>query len=327
MTSVLYCNNYAATEQTVENVKNGLYPRHHLWGIYGLLENPNHTVKLEQCEDMNIIKNRVMRLLKMLRYQINLYQLYKKYDVVFAACAHQIDIFAFAKKIGLFKGRIYTIIHHPCKLLFLNNYDRIFFISSYTFDFFSKNYHIKNGEVVFWGPDLDFYKLHQKNELNKVYDMYSNGKTYRDYSILFEYAKRNPDSKLLVLGLEKVDYENIACEYRVSDIENVKNCMLSKIMVIPIIKNVKAIVGLTSVNDALALGLPMLIANTAHIGFNIHELGLGLEYDAENYNDFVTKYDLLCKDYESYKHKIKTFIQENNYETFEQKIIKTLLGA
>ena len=38
MKTLLYVNNYGANIKTFERVKNGEYPRSHLWGIYELIE-------------------------------------------------------------------------------------------------------------------------------------------------------------------------------------------------------------------------------------------------------------------------------------------------
>lgn len=323
--NILYCNNYCSDLETINRVDNMLYPKSHLWGIYNLYKQQDHHIELAQCPNMNSIKSRIIRLLSTFCFQIRLFLQYRKYDVVYAACAHQIDIFAFFKKIKLFKGRLYVVIHHPGRHPFLSSYNKIFFISNFTLNFFIKKYKITNGEFIFWGPDLDFYNAHKNLNESKKFDIYSNGKTLRDYSILYEYAKKYLNRKILIVGTNSNNMQNISCQFRVSDIENIAYCCTSKVMVIPIIKTSSTIVGLTSINDALGVGLPMLIADTANLGIDIEKYGLGLEYTSENYGDFERKVEQLLNNYTKYGEGIHNFTQKFNYKTFEQKIEKELI--
>lgn len=197
MTRILYCNNYTATLRSVENVKNGLYPRHHLWGIYELFNDKDCLVRMSESPDMNAHKNKFVRLFIALFYQIKIFFQYRKFDVVYAACSHQIDFFAFMKSVKLFKGKLLLIVHHPQKVLFSKSYGKIICISKYTQKILKSRYGIKNTEYVFWGPDLSFYSKH-KIVGGKKYDFYSNGKTLRDFTLLWN-VSHHCDCKFMIL--------------------------------------------------------------------------------------------------------------------------------
>lgn len=324
MTKILYCNNYAANGQALENVRNGLYPRHHLWGIFEFCGNKNFIVEFSESPDMNLHKSKILRLIIILFYQIKTYLKYKNFDVVYSACSHQIDFFAFMKRIGVFKGNLFAVVHHPQKIPFYSSYKKIVCISKYTQKILRDKYCIENTQYIFWGPDLSFYHRYERPQ-EKKYDFYSNGKTLRDFTLL-EDVFQHCDYKLLILQ-NSVNGKNIHCISRVSDVENVKFCCLSKVMLIPLKKGITQICGLTSLIDALALKLPFVISDSANLGFSnagIESLLGGIVYKSSDKEDFLEK---LKKSIENYGQNLAgyAFALENDYEQFRNKISALLL--
>ena len=192
-------------------------------------------------------------------------------------------------------------------------YEKIICISTYT-----QNYLINNGlsntEYIFWGPDLSFYAVEADSE--KVYDFYSNGKSFRDFDLL-----KRLDTPYKILALNQ--------KSRVSAKENVTLCTKSRVMLIPVCANVRGIVGLTSVCDALALGMPILISDSAHIGIDVEKLGIGFEYKAGDIDDMKKKMKLILdkKTFASLSEKSKRFGETFTYDSFAIRIQSMLLTA
>lgn len=207
--------------------------------------------------------NVFVRILKLFVFQLTLFFKYRKVPVVYAACAHCIDIFALMKRLHLYSGKLFCVIHHPLKVVFPNMYERIICISTYT-QTYLKDSGCSNTEYVFWGADLPFYKAEDDSE--KKYDFYSNGKSCRDFDLI---NRLDTPYKMLVLANTQSDTREKTFKYRVSDKENVALCAQSRVMLIPVCENVHGIVGLTSVCDALAMGMPILISDSAHIGIDV----------------------------------------------------------
>lgn len=321
MTSVLYCNNYAATEQAVENVKNGLYPRHHLWGIYELCNSDQFFINFSESPDMSLHKSRIVRLVITFLYEIKIFKKFHKIDVVYAACTHQIDFFAFMKCIKLFKGRLMVVVHHPKRIPFSKHYQKIICISRYTEKYLRDKYGILNTEYLFWGPDLAFYHKYKENS-EKKYDFYLNGKTLRDFNLVAD-AFRRCDYKVLALQNMMGEGKKVQA---VSDVENIRFCCLSKIMLIPIKSGILQICGLTSLIDALALEMPFIISDSANLGFSeleVKEMLGGTVYKAGDKQDFLEK---LKDSIEHYKPNIAglAFILANNYEHFRTRILQLI---
>lgn len=318
---ILYVNNYGANYSTFERIKIGEYSRSHMWGIYELFNSHSDEIELITSPNLQKINFRLLRLLRTFSFQIKLFFKYRSTPVIYAGAAHLIDIFALMKKMKIYHGKLFVVIHHPTKSPYLAMYDRIITISEYTHKYLEQK-GCKNTKLLFWGPDLNFYNTNSFEVVNeKTIDFYSNGKSFRDFDIL-----RNLDLPYDITILANKDFVpsnlNIKILEHVDAIKNVQLCKQSKIMLIPISKNVRGICGLTSVIDGLGGGMPLLISDNSNIGLDIEKQDIGFVYKAGDKEDLKRKMKeiLIPENYNRMKSNVKSFAENNDYNKFAMEI-------
>ncbi len=227
-----------------------------------------------------------------------------------------------AKKLGLKKYRIISVVHHPAsRLKMVDLYDRLIFISKVAYEKYSCR---GNAEYLFWGPDLDFYNSNIVNEPDIKYDFIAAGKTHRDY-MLFRQAFASRIDRIAIFGENdpknnEISYRNLIEQYR-----------HSRFIAIPMRKMPRdnaILIGLTSFVDALGMGLPILMSDNSLIGIDIEKLNIGYVYRAGDLKDLVDtlkKYDNLSpEEYQQMRVNCKEFAEENSFVKFSNRICELI---
>ncbi len=327
---VLYINDYACSKDSVEQCIAGVYPKSHLWGMVELIQSaPNIKVKLLNISDLStpptwlekILKSNFVKLIHLYKV-ICVFLLYFKYDVVYSALPGYEWGFLMAKKLGLKKYRIISVVHHPAsRLKMVDLYDRLIFISKVAYEKYSCR---GNAEYLFWGPDLDFYNSNIVNEPDIKYDFIAAGKTHRDY-MLFRQAFASRIDRIAIFGENdpknnEISYRNLIEQYR-----------HSRFIAIPMRKMPRdnaILIGLTSFVDALGMGLPILMSDNSLIGIDIEKLNIGYVYRAGDLKDLVDtlkKYDNLSpEEYQQMRVNCKEFAEENSFVKFSNRICELI---
>ena len=226
-----------------------------------------------------------------------------EYDLIFDQlnrCSIFLGIF---KKLGLFKTKLLTVLHHPpydLQLCVSESEAYIFFNEDYRCIAEKANPNKKNRYYVNeWRPDMNWYS----NIVNK---------TEEDGGDIFyiDTGKSRRDRRLLVEAAEKacirVDYaadqngeEGYARPYAIDlkdDVGMVKRILKYKAQIIPVQENKKHKIGplgITSFMDCLALGRPVIASDNVCFADIIEKYGLGVLYKTGDVDSLEQKMKLL----------------------------------
>ncbi len=325
---VLYVNNYCASKADMIDCERNNFSLAHTWGISSLLENKNIDLDFADSSCVLKEKNRMVRIFFTFIFQLKLVRKYLKYDVIYAASAHCIDLFSILKKIGIYKGKLICVIHHPYNIVCAKYYYKIICFSLYTKIFIEKKYNLNNVIFKYWGCYFPFYKANLPNTFVIKYDFYSNGKSFRDFSLLSAALHSTKYSALVLSNKKEENYfdSDIKVIQYANQKDNINYLCQSKVMIVPVVKNHKGVCGVTSINDALALNKPLLISNSCNLGFSAEEAGIGLTYTAGDLEDLKNKMRviLIPEVYNSIKKTMMKFSKDNEYSKFEN-LIKNLI--
>lgn len=314
-TKILVVNNYSMKD-SLKLINDGVLPKHHAWGID----------KLDKCFDLKFAHYKCPNILIKIRFA-RLYYFYFQLkillqslncDYVYAAASPLINFLASLKYHGLISKKLFMVVHHPQNFsLRKMSYDKLFFISRVAYNQACIDYKDHCDIFVYneWGPDLDFYKnqkVIKQNHKGKI-SFISIGKANRDYDTLVA-ASKNVDINTYIMCTKKSqpsNYDpvtdiNIKVQAQVDDTllsgnlvsysEMVSVLSSYDVVVIPIPYGYKALCGLTSFNDAIALGKPVIVADSANLGIDVEKEGFGFIYEAGNILDL--------------REKIRRFLQE-----------------
>jgi len=331
MKTLLYLNNYANSFEDIEKANKMEYPRQHLWGSDYLSKYFNIILPIKKFH--NSSKNRIKRILYVIKYQIYLYTNYSNVDVVYAACNHIIEIFAFLKMIKIYHGKIIYINHHNNKIFFINGTDKIITISNDIQDILRKRYSKYKGKIVNinWGGETEFYKKYKMGSVKK-YTFIQNGKSQRDNNILIKALCKMNESAIILSNEiylpELINNKSIIIKNKiVSPIENIELLSCCKIMVIPIIQTNKSLCGLTSFVDAMHMGLPVIVSSNAFLGVDVEKEKIGFFYKAGDLSSLMKKMNILISEkdlYAEYSKNCSFFSQNNTYGIFCDKLLNLI---
>ena len=349
MKRVLFVNNYSM-KQSLDWAKKGILPRHHCWGgdfleekakvDYFVVRMPHFVYKLHIARIWYYIQN-VVILLKAI-----------KCDVIYVGASPLVDLIGYLKYKGLYKKRVIVIVHHPGNFsLNKQRYDKLIFICRMAYDKALLDYPHCKDMFLFqsWGPDLSFYKdgwaRNQRRKYNEV-SFFSNGNTDRDNYTLAAAAKKVEKERVGILCSKQYVPDNYDL--------NIKNIILNKVnngrimsgkmltykkmiewildfsvCVIPTKKDKATLCGLTSFCDAIALGMPVLLADTTHIYVDFKKHPFGCYYEAGNVDDLAEKMKWFSgqhvDDLERMSHISRSYAEENNYDKFAEIVCREVL--
>lgn len=305
---ILIVNNYSM-KKSLDMIESGVLPRHHAWGIDRLMESNKLRFLNYQCPKW-MSKLHLAHAYYML-FQIQTLVMSIGCSKVFSAASPLIDLLAYLKHKRIIRKQLYMVVHHPKNFTLHNkDYDRLFFITKVAYNQALLDNPGCNGLFIYdeWGPDVNFYSdaLDKKKSHGNSVSFISIGKANRDYVTLIE-ANRGLDSSVRIICTEK----NIPKNYdRKTDknidlyIQGNNSLMSGKLMsykqmaeemvksdvaVIPVPKTNTALCGLTSFDDAIALGMPVIVSDTTFFGIDVEGEGIGFVYKAGNAEDLRLK--------------------------------------
>lgn len=336
---ILAINNYSL-DKCLEKVSRGVYPKHHLWGI-DYLRDRGHEIKTELYHVPDLHLQGKLHSLFNWIYQfwfcLSIAVRKDRYDAIICF-AHPIAGFLpLMRKIGLIQSKLYTFVHHHRqRITLLNGWDYCFFISQSIMNL-SK---FSRGGTISWGPDLSFYedtfiKMEAlRNELIQSRCLISNGKTMRDLELIDTACCEMHIPLVIITDNYNTHYATVYISGKkdqnaISDLDNLKLCSKSLICVIPIVKEkpIGMLSGLTSVLDALALGMPLLISDNTNIGLDVESLQLGKIYKTGDKEDFKQKVSELLSDpiaLKQYSQNARRFAICHSYINYCRQLAKVI---
>lgn len=234
-------------------------------------------------------------------------------DAVYATHYKGIELIIFLRALGLFRPKIVIWHHQPViksdKLwrdrlgrLFYKGIDRMFFFSQKLYDDSLKTGKVNPCQmrVGHWGADLDFYdRMMEANPVAVRDGFISTGRERRDFRTLVEAFNATGEQIDIYLNETncELDYAalfrqmevggNVRLHY-VSGYQQDKLCLPvhRAACVVICCMETKYTVGLTTVVEALALGLPVICSRNPQIPVDFDKEGCGISvpyYDTEGW--------------------------------------------
>lgn len=279
-----------------EKWQKGLFPGHLLYGATHLPE-----------EGIRVIFHRPVitahRWVLSLHTAWTLWHRQKTYDVVYATTFRGLELIVFFRAIGVFPHPIVCWHHQPAVTarnplrealarLFYKGLDETLFFSRKLLEDSLKTGKIRlaHAHVVHWGADLAFYdRLMKETGAVRHRGFVSTGKERRDMATLVRAFNRTEESlDIYVCKVDRgFDYEQLFNSLSLHS--NVRVHYISGDVIVPLARKVyraacaviccresNYTVGLTTVVEAMALGIPVICSRNPQMPMDIEKEGFGL---------------------------------------------------
>ena len=280
----------------------GLFPGHFLYGATLL---GNHGI--------DVIWHKHKSLNKRWRIAINVsWQILTcrhHYDALYATSFRGLEPIIFMRALGLYHHPIVLWHHQPIKTaknwfreafahLFYRGIDEMFFFSQNLINMSMLSSKANPAKMHFahWGADIDFYDaLIRKNDVNCRHGFISTGGEKRDFPTLVSALNRTRRAADLYIGgsnnISIISHlnmnDNISIHYINGQISGQLAVMVNKASCVLICcQETDYTVGLTTVVEALALGLPMICSRNPQMPIDIDNEKCGIfvdYYDTEGW--------------------------------------------
>lgn len=298
------------TQYIYKEWQSGRFPGHFLYGATHLKEFGIDMVVHRHRDCSSRLKAAFYVLFQIMKN-------YNRIDAVYATHYKFLELVIFLRAIGVFRKPI-VIWHHqpiitPAKKwrewlgrLFYRGIDDMFFFSRKLYDdsLKTKKARKERMHVGHWGADLDFYdRIMREHPVDCHAGFISTGRERRDMKTLVEAFNRTDASLDIYLNKSNcgINYEQMFRDMQVND--NVKVHFMSgyqqanlsttvyrSACVVICCLETKYTVGLTTVVEALALGLPVICSRNPQIPVDFDKEGCGISvayYDAEGWVDAI----------------------------------------
>jgi hypothetical protein len=272
--------------QTAERlVAEGLYPAHLMWGADALVRQ-GWQVSLATALPQSRAARISMRIGNKLGGLNEQRMMLRPHDVVFAGSAPLVRGISMARYLGAWRRPIVAIFHGPVRGgraagPWVNGIDVALCLTSAA----QRCLVAEHGRsermtpVVPWGPDLDFVGYRDPEDGGFVL---SSGKDNRDVATLLAalthvniparvYAPRDETSAAATVTIISPAPGAAQLEYH----EVIDDLRRATIVAIPV-KKLDRLTGLTEINDALALGKPIVMTRTPYLDLDIEREGFGV---------------------------------------------------
>lgn len=343
MKRILFINNYDMA-QSRQSYLDGNSPSHHQFGTSELIATGEYQVDYMLASPKGY-KSRVLKLLSLFPVWWGIYRKALNYDIVYGGADFTVDFLGLMKKIGLFNPVLVAIFHHPPFPLRLKveRFDHILFLSSFALEEMKQLFPKKADAMTFmqWGPDLPFYQRYASvpnyQQKQPKITFISNGKTHRDHESLVTAAEKTGNHTLIVSDEWSLPANyNQACNYteifyqnRPDDTRMVKLLNSCSVLVVPTPATSQRLgpIGLTSLVDAIALGMPVITASNTVFTDIVEKHQMGIVYEAGNaealgkaMNRFKEHPELVT----TYGRNAFEFGQKNDMKKFGDKLYQLL---
>lgn len=301
----------------------GASQAHHVWGFAALADSPDLDVWFDDAEAAGSAFERLLGRLRVprnVRLQLGYLWRYRSVDGVYAATYSVARLLGLARALGLFKPRVMALAHFPLRpglldRLALRGVDRLLFLCHATERAVLGRFPAVRGsaEYLGWAVDLGFYDAARQQRQRQPpptagspLRIVAAGKDNRDYETLVR-GVTHGDSAVHVDIFCSRDCAPAARDRRVtvrgSDSasnpltiqELVAHYAAADVMAIPL-RPIDRVAGLTSILDALALGLPVLCTRNPGLDIDIEAIGCGFWVNASDPADWASVIDRLPRD-------------------------------
>lgn len=276
------------TERIVREWKEGLFASHFLYGALQLSDYGMEVVWHHQRHTYKRLRDMIVASWKVLTCR-------KQYDVLYATHAFGIEPIILLRALRLFRHPIVVWHHQPIvkaknplrealARLFYRGMDHMIFFSEKLMQdsLLSKKADPNRMSMVHWGADLDYYDS-LKPDGNHPSLFISTGKELRDYETLLQAFQETGLPLTLYVQKQRQAYfealhpaENIEVHYGPRLIPHEIAMFVAQSRCVCICcQESNYTVGLTTVVEALALGLPILCTRNPQMPIDIEAEGCG----------------------------------------------------
>ncbi|WP_315547017.1 glycosyltransferase family 4 protein [Prevotella koreensis] len=285
-------------EHIINEWKCGRYPSHLLYGATCFAENGIKTVMHKHRQENN-------RLLRMVRVAWQVMHCREQYDVLYGSSHRGLELLIMLRAIGIYRHPICIWHHQPItkargllreyvSRLYYRGIDHLFMFSKTIAEMSERSVKCRPERisVAHWGADIDYYDRFMREHREQRSGFISSGMERRDMPTLIS-AFNNTALPLRIFSITKYlgnDYEKI-----IGSIERRENIMVTfnnRLMIDELTAEVNRsacvviccqptnyTVGLTTVVEALALGIPIICSRNPQMPMDIEDEGCGLLID------------------------------------------------
>ena len=290
--------------------KAGKFPGHFLYGATHL-ERYGITSILHRHK---VIKNR-LALMAYVAWQV--LTCYKKFKAVYGTSFRGLELIILLRALGLFRKPI-LIWHHQAitkaknplrekiAQLYYRGIDHLFFFSEKLIkdSLKSKKARPERMQMAHWGADLDFYnRLMEQNAKNGGKGFISTGKENRDMPTLIQAFDTTKESLDIYISHRhgEMDYDRILGKKPVA--QNIRIHFMNGLIPYELSQKVwqsnciviccletDYTVGLTTLVEAFALGIPVICSRNPNFGMDIDKEGVGITvpyYDNKGWENAI----------------------------------------
>lgn len=283
------------TIRIVREWKEGKFPSHFL---YGALQLADHGIDVVWHDQVHVYK----RVQDTLRATWRILTCRERYDVLYATHTRGIEPIILLHAVGLYRHPIVVWHHQPIvraksrlrealARLFYRGMDHMFFFSEKLIDDSLKSDKADPSRMsmAHWGADLKFYdsvvRSVERDSLEETaLPFISTGKELRDYKTLVEAFGRSGQPLILFAEEKRRAYMESLGKYPNIDIRYGNRLMPYELSMLVARSRCVCIccqesnytVGLTTVVEAMALGLPILCTRNAQMPMDIEKEGCGI---------------------------------------------------
>ena len=245
----------------------------------------------------------------------------KKIDAIYGVTFRGLEIIIFLHALGIIKKPI-IVWHHTAVIIpknpirkvfsafFYKGIDKLFFFSEklQTDSLNTRKINENKTVVLHWGSDLDFYDLLIKNRKTKDYFV-STGRENRDFPTLIKAFNNLPykcciyTSKIIgdknymeILEKENILHTpNVTIHYVNSTIKEIAEIVNNSCGVVICCLNYPYTIGLTTLVEALALGLPVITTDNPNYPIDVEAENVGIKVPYEDVNAWANAIEFLQK--------------------------------
>ena len=298
MPRILVLNNYSF-ERVWNEVKSGLKPDHHLYGINHFAAH-GYDVELvpfgpsRRLERLSALSRRVSSLVPLGDFdqQMATLRRLRPGDLIYAPCQTQTQLLCYARAAGLLRAPIVNVAHHPLsggRLQALRQpFDSLFVRGSDAFPALGSvvaaqvnQWDAGKSRALTWGPDAAFYPATARRGRGIV----AAGRTARDFETLGAAASQTGTAVRVICPQSSVSpaFERFganvevtagASEEHMTYPELLEIYAQSRALAIPLISGAN-LSGLTSLVDALGMGKPVIMTRHPLIDLDVEAEGIG----------------------------------------------------
>ncbi len=351
MPTRIYFYHTRVTEQSYQEWKDHKFPGHLLYGM-----------PLFEKDGIESVMHNYKFFPK--RWQLMLYTTkeilrnYSKFNLVYGTSFRGLELIIFLRAIGLFRKPI-VVWHHTAitkssskiketiSRLFYKGIDKMFLFSDKLIDDSMKSEKVPSNKLklVHWGPDIDFYDyITQSIPEEKRVGFISTGKENRDVVTLIDAF--NKTDKILDIYISKecgeINYEkritsanpreNISVSYTegVIPLELAKKVAFKECIIIPCLE-FPYTVGLTTLVEAFALGMPVICSRNPNFQMDIDKEGIGITVEYGDVKGWIDAINYMSENpqqaREMGKRARKLAEERFNLKIFAHEIAEVLLSV